>query len=407
VHDRGAAYLRDGDPSELVRTLLEAAIELTPADCASVWLVDTSSLVVLPASAEETASIAASAAREFGAAVAGASLASADDDQTLSSVAMDRPDISDPVAAAGVRMLRTTPLRARDGAALGVLELWFRRAPEPMPGSAVLGVLVRQVADFLDARRTHDRLAAELAAAREARAAAAEAVRRRDDFLAMLSHELRQPLAATLPAIEVQRRSDNPVHRQRATEIIEQQLRQVTRLIDDLTDLSHIQRGALHLRRERVDLRTVLRQALDTTSGVAVAKQHRRSVELGAAPAFALVDVGRMTQVFSNLLQNASTYTPTGGHIAIALAQAPERVDVRVRDDGSGILPADLDRIFRPFERAEPRRDAPGLGIGLALVRQIIEMHGGTVSARSDGPGRGSEFVVSLPVDTTAESASS
>jgi len=399
-HARGVAFIRDGDPTELVRTLLEASLCLASADYASVWLAETSSLLVTAAQSDDRDAVAARAARELGAAVAHAALAS---DESAISVAF--PAATDPtalreaLAAAGVQRVEAIPLRVGDGAPMGVLALWFRRAPGPMAQSSVPAVLARQVADFLDCRRTREQLTTDVARAQET--AASAATRRRDDFLAMLSHELRQPLAATLPAIEVQKRSDNPEPRRRATEIIEQQLRQVVRLVDDLTDLSHIQRGSLHLRRERVDLRTVLRQAIDATSAAAVAKHHLRSVQLGAAPAWALVDVGRMTQVFSNLLQNASTYTPGGGHITIALTQSRERIDIGVRDDGAGIQADDLERMFRPCERAAGIRDSPGLGIGLALVRQIVEMHGGTVCARSDGRGRGSEFVLSLPVDST------
>jgi signal transduction histidine kinase len=152
---------------------------------------------------------------------------------------------------------------------------------------------------------------------------------------------------------------------------------------------------ALHL--ERVDLRAIVRKAIETMTARLNARGHTIGVELGPNAAWVSADEGRMTQVFLNLLQNAAAYTPRGGQIAVELAANDGRVVCRVRDNGIGISSDALGRIFEAYERGAQTDDSVGLGIGLAVVRRLVELHGGSVSATSDGQGRGSEFVVKLP----------
>jgi signal transduction histidine kinase len=179
--------------------------------------------------------------------------------------------------------------------------------------------------------------------------------------------------------------------------VIEDQLRQMVRLVDDLRDATHIGQGTIELRRELVDARIVVQQAIETTAAAFDAKRHELTVDLSAEAVWVSADEARLRQVFSNLLQNAAAYTPPAGRIAVTLNRDDGRVFFHVRDNGIGI-PADaLGRIFEFYERGTQARDSLGLGIGLAIVRRLVELHGGTVTATSDGDGHGSEFVVTLP----------
>ena len=216
------------------------------------------------------------------------------------------------------------------------------------------------------------------------------------DMLAMLSHELRQPLAAAVSALEVQKRSISPERRERAGRVIAQQLQQMMRLVDDLRDATLLARGTFPLRRERVDLRVIVREALEMTRARFEQKRQRTALTDGPAPVWVMADPVRMRQVFSNLLQNASAYTPDQGHIDLELEMDDTQVALHLRDTGAGIAGNALERIFDVFERGPQPGDGASLGIGLAVVRQVVEQHGGAVTVHSEGPGRGSEFVVTL-----------
>ena len=230
-----------------------------------------------------------------------------------------------------------------------------------------------------------------------------EADRRKDDFLATLSHELRNPLAPIRNAVELISRSpDDRAATERARAVLERQLRQLVRLVDDLLDVSRITRGKMELRREPVEVHAAVASAIETAQPLV----ESAGLELVLAPAPGPVHVSgdfvRLAQVFANILNNAARYTDRGGRIDIAVEAADGGAVVRVRDTGIGIHPAALDRIFDPFEQvgsdSADTRSRGGLGIGLSLVRGLVELHGGRVEARSDGPGQGSEFVVHLPL---------
>jgi signal transduction histidine kinase len=243
-------------------------------------------------------------------------------------------------------------------------------------------------------------LAQQLAEAQAALSAAATAGRLKDHYLATLCHELRQPLAAGYSALEVLRISLSPERRQRAAEIIEEQLRHVARLVDYAAEMSEASRHGLSMRREAADLRQLVERALAMTAPLFVQHGHRVQVTLGAAPLWLRVEPTRMVQAFANLLKNAANYTPPGGEIAVMLTQSASQVCFRVRDNGIGISRDALERIFVLFEQQQPNSAAAAShGIGLAVVRQVVEAHGGTVAAQSDGDGLGSEFVVVLPAD--------
>lgn len=230
--------------------------------------------------------------------------------------------------------------------------------------------------------------------------ALADLHRRKDEFLAMLSHELRNPLAPILNAVQLLRlrRDEDELQRQART-IIERQLGQLVHLVDDLLEVSRISTGRIHLHREQLDLRIVVERGVETLRPLIDQRGHILTLQLPAAPIWIDGDSTRLEQVVVNLLNNAAKYTDEGGQIWVSLQQEGEEAVLQVRDSGVGIAATLLPRIFDLFTQAERSlaRSQGGLGIGLALVQRLVEMHGGKVAAYS-ALGQGSEFIVHLPV---------
>jgi PAS domain S-box-containing protein len=227
-----------------------------------------------------------------------------------------------------------------------------------------------------------------------------QADRRKNEFLAMLAHELRNPLAPIRNAAQVIRLlgpADPTL--QRARDIIERQVQHLARLVDDLLDVSRLTRGKITLQKEPVELATVIAQAVETSRPLIDARRHELVVTLPREPLLVEGDATRLAQVVSNLLNNAAKYTPEGGHIGLTVEPRPGEAVVRVRDDGVGIPAELLPQVFDLFTQGDRSlaRSEGGLGIGLTLVKSLVEMHGGSVEAHSDGPGQGSELVVRLP----------
>lgn len=231
----------------------------------------------------------------------------------------------------------------------------------------------------------------------------AEAIKQRDEFLAMLGHELRNPLAAILISAEVLETVPPDSGRaEYCRNVLGTQARQMKRLLDDLSDMSRINRRKLALEREHIDLRQVLHDAVSQVDEKFRERHQHLQLELepdGRAVPL-LADPMRLRQVFANLLTNANRYTPEGGHIRLRLDTGDGLARVSVRDDGAGLSAEALERIFEPFyqDRNEGRPQA-GLGIGLTLATSLVKMHAGIIAANSAGPGCGSEFVVTLPLD--------
>jgi len=229
----------------------------------------------------------------------------------------------------------------------------------------------------------------------------AEAHRRKDEFLAMLAHELRGPLAPLVNMVHLlkQAEADTDLVRQ-ATETMERQLGQVVRLVDDLLDVNRVAHDRLELRKTQVELTSVIEQAVEACFPLAQRLQHEIVVKLPADPVYLLADRARLAQVFSNLLNNACKYMDPSGHITLEAWTEGDHVLVKVSDTGVGIPPEQLSRIFDMFTQVNKslERADGGLGIGLTLVQSLVQMHGGTVEAFSEGLGKGSEFVVRLPV---------
>ena len=233
--------------------------------------------------------------------------------------------------------------------------------------------------------------------------------RAKDDFIATLAHELRNPLAPIRNALGVMRRGNLGDQGQQGwcRDVIERQVTQMSRLLEDLLDVSRLTRNKVELRRDRIELRQAIDQALETTQPLIESQGHRLLLDLPEQPIVLHGDLMRLTQVFANLLNNAAKYTDAGGEIALQVRAEGDRVRVSVRDNGIGIEAQQLPRVFDMFAQLVPAldRSAGGLGIGLALSRGLVELHGGTMEARSAGIGRGSEFVVHLPIVPAAEPA--
>jgi PAS domain S-box-containing protein len=227
-----------------------------------------------------------------------------------------------------------------------------------------------------------------------------EADRRKDEFLAMLAHELRNPLAPIRNAIEVLRRVGTADPKQHwAREVLQRQVGQLTRLVDDLLDVSRITRGKIRIKREVLDLREIVDQAVEISYPLFLAKGHVLSVAVPDGPLRVEGDRARLVQVVSNLLNNAAKYTADNGRIEADIEATPDAAVIRVADNGIGIAPELLPHIFEPFRQADETlaRSQGGLGVGLTLVQRLVELHGGRVVAHSEGLGRGTVFTVVLP----------
>ena len=236
-----------------------------------------------------------------------------------------------------------------------------------------------------------------------------ETDRRKDEFLATLAHELRNPLAPVRNALQILKTPRlDPQTVQRSREMMERQVQHLVRLVDDLLDVSRVMRGKIELRRERIELATVVTRAVETVQPIIDAQGHRLNVRVSSDSLLLDADPVRLVQVVGNLLSNAAKYTEPGGRIWLAADRDGDMAVLRVRDTGIGIAPHMLPRIFELFVQVDhaSTRTQGGLGIGLTLVRNLVEMHNGIVQARSDGLGHGSEFVVKLPLVVQAVDSS-
>jgi signal transduction histidine kinase len=227
-----------------------------------------------------------------------------------------------------------------------------------------------------------------------------DADRRKDEFLALLAHELRNPLAPVLTAVHLMEQKAPAGSLARERDVVTRQVRHMSRMIDDLLDLSRISRGKIDLKKDTVDMVAATSAALDIARPLAEQRRHRLVHLAPAGPIWVQGDPLRIEQILTNLMTNAVKYTDPGGTITLALRTADSAVQVAVRDTGIGIAPSELSRIFEPFVQGDRKLDRAqgGLGIGLSLVKSLTEMQGGSVAVSSDGKGKGAEFIVSLPL---------
>jgi PAS domain S-box-containing protein len=235
---------------------------------------------------------------------------------------------------------------------------------------------------------------------RRAEARIVEETRRKDEFLAMLAHELRNPLAAISSAVQLLVRPDAEEFHPWGREVAERQVRQLTRLVDDLLDVSRISRGKIQLRSQRVDLAEAVPSAVQVVRPLIDDRRHELYVAIAPGPIEVEADPARLEQVIVNLLYNAAKYTAPGGRIDLEVIRVPGEAVVRVSDTGIGIGPDLLPRVFELFTQGDRalNRSEGGLGIGLTMVQKLVDLHGGRVTAASGGPGRGSTFTVRLPL---------
>ncbi len=294
-------------------------------------------------------------------------------------------------AAAGFRAVQSMPLKTHDLRIVGVLSTHFR-IPHRISDrdQRMLDLYARLAADMIERFRIQQSLK--------------EADRRKDEFLATLAHELRNPLAPICNGLQLIRLSASKEAQFEAIIIMERQLQQMVRLVDDLLDVARISRNKLELRKEPVDLESVVRSAVETSRPLIEALRHELEISLPAAPIMLEADPVRLAQAFSNLLNNAAKYSEQGSRISLTAEQQDGELIVNVRDTGIGIEADKLVRIFEMFVQGDglEERSQGGLGVGLALVQRLIEMHGGRVEARSEGSGKGSEFILRLPLIVTA-----
>ncbi len=291
----------------------------------------------------------------------------------------------------GVPFDDTFPLLGRDG-----YYHWFlSRAVPVRDETGHIHRWLMTATDVTDSRKVEEALT-------DANRRLAEADRRKDEFLAILAHELRNPLAPIRNASEILgiACADEPdLRRQR--DVIDRQVTHMARLLDDLLDVSRITRGLVRLRIKPVELGEVLARAVESAQPFVEARRHRLAMTRPPERLVVAGDYDRLIQIVANLLTNAARYTSEGGEIALDLRREGDRAVIRVRDNGEGIDPSQLDKIFEPFTTAAPSTGMgrpEGLGLGLSLAKQLVDLHDGTIEAHSEGKGRGSEFVVELPL---------
>jgi signal transduction histidine kinase/DNA-binding NarL/FixJ family response regulator len=293
---------------------------------------------------------------------------------------------------AGFRAVHSTPLITRAGRIVGVLSTHARTARRPSPWQMhLLDVCARQAADVIENAWLYSQIN--------------EQQRRKDEFLAVLAHELRNPLAPIRNAVQVmQSPSVEESHRVWATRIIDRQVRHMARLVDDLLDLQRLNAGKLELRKVPTDASAVVDAALEASRPLIESRGQHLSVQMPPEPIQLDADLTRLAQVIADLLDNAAKFTPHGGSIAVATERRGEDVLICVKDTGIGIPAEQLSRIFQMFAQSEPvaphvdgEYSHAGLGVGLTLAKQLVELHGGAITAHSEGVNRGSEFVVRLP----------
>jgi two-component system CheB/CheR fusion protein len=298
-----------------------------------------------------------------------------------------------------VKSLAMVPVRAPEPiAAIGAY--WSRphRATDDQVGAMIL--LADSAALALTNAQLYNDLAAALHREKDARVRAEAATAAKDEFLALVAHELRQPLHASLAALRIMSARTSRESGEHARSVVERQVFQMTRLVEDLLDAARIVRGHVKLNVDAIDLRAVIERAADSLRPVMAERQHELVLSLPDYPAILHADAVRLEQVFANLLTNAAKYTDPGGRITIALTNGSEAATITVADTGRGIDPVALQGIFDLFARGAS--DVRGFGVGLAVTKRLVELHGGTIRARSAGTGRGSEFTVTLPLPAPA-----
>jgi signal transduction histidine kinase len=296
--------------------------------------------------------------------------------------------------AHGIRASWSFPLRTAGGKTLGTLAVYLPQPRSPEPGERAQLRVLANIASVAVARE---------ADARERDAAETElrdTINRKDVFIAVLGHELRNPLGALRNSLHILGRRELPEPIPRVLGLMNEQVQQLIRLTDDLLDASRIARGKLEMRMERIELHSAVRHAIEAAKPLCGGKNQQLEYEPLPELVYLQADATRVTQMVSNLLTNASKFTPAGGEIRVTLERAEGSAVIRVRDSGSGIAADQTDKIFQMFAQLDEGKkfSTQGLGIGLPLVKYLAGSHGGTIEVQSPGIGQGSEFILRLPL---------
>jgi signal transduction histidine kinase len=407
LHQIGSLCARSSQTSvrEWLEQILDAAIEFTAADKGNIQLFETRSNALTIAAQRGFAAPFLkffATVRDNDASVCSTALRANDRiivDDIMYSDVFAGSEAREVLLSADVRAVQSSPLLTSAGNVLGIISTHYAQPFRPDDRQLrLLDLLARAAADFLQRIKTEEQLrerANELAALNSA---LGNADRHKDEFLAMLGHELRNPLAAVQNAVAVA--SLNEAKRGRALEIARRQTEQLGRLIDDLLDVARIAQGRISLHKQRVPLAEIIRRAIESTQSFITGRGVTLDSSVPRESTLVDADPARLEQVFVNLLTNAGKYTDVGGRIRLDVEASANSVTVRVRDTGIGISSDVLSRIWDLFAQASQSRDRSqgGLGMGLTITRRLVELHGGHVEAHSDGPGMGSEFVVILPL---------
>ncbi|HEX4023450.1 MAG TPA: ATP-binding protein [Steroidobacteraceae bacterium] len=400
LHELSTRLIRGGDIQTLYHQMIDTAVAIMHSDCASMQVLgERSSDLHLLAwrgfdqrSAQYWQRITLESISSRAAAARRGERVFITDTEQCETIAGTR-DLEE-YRRSHIRSTQSTPLLSRTGRLLGMISTHWRRPHQPAAGELrTFDILVRQCADLIERRQTEEALRA--------------ADRHKDEFLATLAHELRNPLAPLRSGLAVMKlAADQPHLVAEMRSMMERQVDQLVRLIDDLLDVNRITLGKIELHRARVELAGLLRQAVETFP--VLLEQRRFELLLPAEPLHLDGDGARLTQVFSNLLHNALKFSEPQDRIRLCLTCDGGEALISISDEGIGIPPEKLDEVFGMFTQlhTEPARTRSGLGIGLALARQLVQLHGGSVRAHSRGPGHGAEFIVRLPLIGPAAAAS-
>lgn len=303
-----------------------------------------------------------------------------------------------------VRSLAMVPVRAPEPiAAIGAYWAEKHRATDDEIGAMIL--LADSAALALSNVQLYSELSAALDREKQARITAEAATAAKDEFVAVVAHELRQPLHASLAALRMMAARPSRESGEHARSVVERQVQQMNRLVEDLVDAGRIVRGHVQLNIAPTDLCVAIEHVADALRALMAERRHELVVKVPDHPVVLQADGVRLQQVFTNLLTNAAKYTEPEGRITVTVTETGEYVTVTVADTGRGIEPTALPTIFDLFTRGAP--DVRGFGVGLAVTRRLVELHGGTIRARSAGAGRGSEFILTLPAGAAAAVARS
>lgn len=393
-----AGLIRENDVNALYQQILDAATSIMHSDCASVQMLEDEKLRLLAWRGFHADSGRFwQQVRHDSAASCGKVLLTGERyvivDTEAAEALAGTADL-DEFRRSGIRAVQSTPLRSRSGELLGVISTHWRAPYEPTTGELRLfDVLARLTADLMDRSNVEQALC--------------EDARRKNEFLAVLSHELRNPLAPLTTGLELLRRPENePGLIENIHSMMDRQVSHLTRLVNDLLDLSRISRGTIELQRAPLGVRVVIEAAVELAKPLIDQRRHHLIVEHDGGALTVNGDLARLTQVVANVLSNAAKYTDAEGTIRLRAGAEDGQVVVRVRDSGLGIPTAQLEEVFEMFTQVREHRarsGGGGLGIGLALSRRLIELHGGSIEARSNGLGQGSEFIIRLPVASAVD----